>query len=266
MAMWMEANLITYSTVMKGFCQEGDMPAALATFEELRKNRKYQPDEIVYNTILDGCVQAQLVGEGERIFADMQTSTIAPSNYTVTCMAKLMGQARKVDRAIEIATATAQKYRFRLNSHVYSALLHGCVMARDTGRAMSTYEKATRERVQPEAKACQGLVRLLMNTGDCVKAVSILRAMLRVSANAPVASGEKATTLAFEDSFLNDVLESARNGEEGPALAMSLLADIQEARPSYREGVNSGASPASRQQQRSNARGGSRASPGSWRS
>jgi pentatricopeptide repeat protein len=258
----LEANLITYSTVMKGFCQEGNMVAALTTFEELHKSRKYKPDEIVYNTILDGCVQAQLVSEGEKIFADMQASSIAPSNYTVTCMVKLMGQARRVDRAIEIATATAQRYRFRLNSHVYSALLHACIMVRDTCRAVSTYEKASQERVLPDAKACQGLVRILMTSGDHVKAVSILRSMLRMSASTPAASGERSGT-SFDDSFLNDVLEAVRKGEGGPALANNLLADIQESRPTYREGV-AGASFASRQQ-RSNVRA-PRTSTGNWRS
>jgi pentatricopeptide repeat protein len=257
----LEANLITYSTLMKGFCQEGDIPAALATFEELQKNGKNQPDEIVYNTILDGCVQAKLVKEGEKIFADMQASRIAPSNYTVTCMIKLMGQARRVDRAIEIATATAQRYRFRLNSHVYSALLHACIMVRDTSRAVSTYEKASQERVLPDAKACQGLVRILMTSGDHVKAVSILRSMLRMSSSTPAAYSEK-TGAPFDESFLNDVLGTVRKGEEGATLAKNLLADIQETRPTYREGVG-GASPASRQQ-RSNARA-PRTSTGNWR-
>jgi pentatricopeptide repeat protein len=101
----LEANLITYSTLMKGFCQAGDMPAALKTFEKLKKSHKFQADEIVYNTMIDGCVTHRLPLEGEKLFADMQQSGVTPSRYTATCMVKLLSEAGQIDRAQEIQEA-----------------------------------------------------------------------------------------------------------------------------------------------------------------
>merc|ERR1719399_2046516 len=67
-----KANLITYSTVLKGHCLRGDIRAAFDVLNEMRAQTNFKPDEIMYNTLLDGCAQASLVEEGLRILKLMQ--------------------------------------------------------------------------------------------------------------------------------------------------------------------------------------------------
>jgi pentatricopeptide repeat protein len=93
----LEPNLITYSTMIKGFCQRGDMPAAFNVLEDLKKDLpNNKPDEVVFNTLLDGCAQSGLAAEGEWLLREMQAQDIQPSNYTLTVMVKLMGQSRRL--------------------------------------------------------------------------------------------------------------------------------------------------------------------------
>merc|ERR1719161_240525 len=77
----LQPNIITFSTLVKGFCQRGDIPAAMKILEDVRKDPHLQPDEVMFNTILDGCAANGLVAEGERVFAEMQAQGLQPGNY-----------------------------------------------------------------------------------------------------------------------------------------------------------------------------------------
>ncbi|OLP93490.1 Pentatricopeptide repeat-containing protein, chloroplastic [Symbiodinium microadriaticum] len=57
-------DLITYSTLLKGYCQVGDLDKALQACG-------MQCDELVYNTLMDGCVKANDLSAGVGLFAEM---------------------------------------------------------------------------------------------------------------------------------------------------------------------------------------------------
>lgn len=46
--------LIAYSTMIKGFCKYQRLESAFSLFRDL-KNREISPDEVLYNSLLDGC-------------------------------------------------------------------------------------------------------------------------------------------------------------------------------------------------------------------
>merc|ERR1719355_291185 len=50
-------NIITYSTMLKGHCQNGNLQAGFAILEQMKKEQGLKPDEIMYNSLLDGCAQ-----------------------------------------------------------------------------------------------------------------------------------------------------------------------------------------------------------------
>jgi len=221
----LQPNLVTYSTVIKGFCQHGDLPAALEALAELRASG-LQPDEIVYNTLLDGCLQASLVHDGERLFRQMQQEGVHASNYTLTVMVKLMGQARRVDRAFEIVEMSTRRFRFRPNAHVCNALVQACLLAKDTNRAAEAYEQMVRDRIGPDPRVCHALVRALLQAGSLVRAVSIVRAATGINGGWYTAGSD------LEDTFLSEMLSLlVAKGNEGVPLAKALLADLQSVRP-----------------------------------
>merc|ERR1719387_471083 len=88
-------NLITYSTVLKGYCLRGDITAAFQVIDEMRRETRFKPDEIMYNTLLDGCAQANLMEEGLKLLEQMQTEGIRPSNFTLSILVKMASHARQ---------------------------------------------------------------------------------------------------------------------------------------------------------------------------
>lgn len=225
-------NLITYSTMIKGYCQKGDMTAALSTLEQLRKARNLKPDEIVYNTILDGCAQHGLPAEGGRLFEEMQAEGVQPSGYTVAAMVKMMGQGRQLDRAFQMVREVSQKYRIKPNSHTHTALIQACLQCRDVPRAVGAWEHAVRERVQPDGRACMPLIRGLIAAGNHIQAASVLRTTVGLTGKADRHAAHPGAPVV-DDRFVGDAISSLAAGGSAP-LAASLLADFKRARPRAR--------------------------------
>merc|ERR1719253_1588984 len=88
-----EPDIITYSTIVKGYCQAGDVDRAFEVLEEMKRDSKFAPDEILYNSLLDGCAKQHRVDEALSLLEDMKASGTAPSNYTLSILVKLMGRA-----------------------------------------------------------------------------------------------------------------------------------------------------------------------------
>jgi len=227
----LEPNLITYSTVIKGVCQKGDMSAAFSVLKDLRAATGVKADEIVYNTMLDGCATAGLVSEGEQLLEEMKKDGLSPTNYTLTVMVRLMGQGRQLNRAFELIDTFAQKHRIRANSHVFTALVQACLTCRDLPRASEAFERALRSRVQPDQKVCQSLIRSLIANGQAEYAVGLLRSLLGL----PVSRLPTLASCTLDDTFITEAISCLlESGSEACALAPPLVADIRTVRPKLR--------------------------------
>merc|ERR1719460_1041227 len=93
-----EPDIITYSTIVKGYCQSGDVARAFQVLEEMKRDGRFAPDQILYNSLLDGCAKEHRVDEALQLLEDMRTSGITPSNFTLSILVKLMGRARRLNQ------------------------------------------------------------------------------------------------------------------------------------------------------------------------
>merc|ERR1719359_1813951 len=133
-------NVITYSTMLKGHCQNGNMQEGFSILERIKKDSHLKADEIVYNSLLDGCAQNNLVDEGLRLLEEMQSAGVHPSNFTLSVLVKLMNRARKLEQAFSLVADITKKYKFHPNVHVYTNLVHACVSNQQLSRGMGILE------------------------------------------------------------------------------------------------------------------------------
>merc|ERR1719240_1892744 len=103
----LEPDLITFSTLLKGYCHIGDLDKALQLAEAI-KARGLRCDELVYNTLMDGCVKANDVTAGVGLFEEMVHAGMRPSSITHSILARLHQRAGYEDDATE---AVAQLYQ-----------------------------------------------------------------------------------------------------------------------------------------------------------
>eukprot|EP00928_Gymnodinium_smaydae_P095383 TRINITY_DN819_c0_g6_i1.p1 TRINITY_DN819_c0_g6~~TRINITY_DN819_c0_g6_i1.p1 ORF type:complete len:633 (-),score=129.09 TRINITY_DN819_c0_g6_i1:163-2061(-) len=83
-----EPDLITYSTLLKGYCHFGDLDRALQVAATI-KDCGLTCDELVYNTLMDGCVKANDLSAGIGLFAEMTQAGMQPSSITHSILLRL---------------------------------------------------------------------------------------------------------------------------------------------------------------------------------
>merc|ERR1719375_1203893 len=158
-------NIITYSTMLKGHCQNGDVQSGFKILEQIRKDPELKPDEIMYNSLLDGCAQNNLVNEGLRLLEEMQAEQVRPSNFTLSVLVKLMSRARRLDQAFSLVEDLSAQYKLRPNVHVYTGLIQACIFNQALQRGVSVLEQMVSERVAPEGRTYAILLRACMSRG-----------------------------------------------------------------------------------------------------
>jgi pentatricopeptide repeat protein len=52
-----EPDMITYSTIMKGYCSSGDLNKGLELLQDMEVSGQFAPDEVMYNSLLEGCAK-----------------------------------------------------------------------------------------------------------------------------------------------------------------------------------------------------------------
>merc|ERR1719378_1223572 len=90
-----EPDVITYSTLVKGYCLSGDVDRAFQVLREMKQDGKYAADEILYNSLLDGCAKQNRVEKAIQLLDEMRATGVNPSNYTLSILVKLLGRARR---------------------------------------------------------------------------------------------------------------------------------------------------------------------------
>eukprot|EP00933_Yihiella_yeosuensis_P072710 TRINITY_DN811_c0_g2_i1.p1 TRINITY_DN811_c0_g2~~TRINITY_DN811_c0_g2_i1.p1 ORF type:complete len:1116 (-),score=308.71 TRINITY_DN811_c0_g2_i1:300-3647(-) len=228
-----EANLITYSTRIKGHCSVGELEQGFQVLEQMRRETKMKPDEIMYNSLLDGCAQNGLVEEGLKLLETMQDEGVSPSNFTLSLLVKMMSRARKLDNAFQLVDEISAKFHLQPNVHVYTNLIQACIYSRQLPRAMNTMETMLEAHIQPESRTYNILVRACLQQGKLDLALGLLRAALGLQ-QFEVEFLEKyrstATCYNLDYSLVSECLMGLLD-HGGRELAAQLLTDVKQHKP-----------------------------------
>merc|ERR1719387_3096720 len=227
-------NLITYGSVLKGHCLKGDIRAAFEVLDDMRNSTKLKPDEIMYNTLLDGCAQANLCEEGLKILQTMQQEGIRPSNYTLSILVKLMSHARRLDQAFSLVDQLTKKYRFKPNAPVYGNLVQACLVNKDLQRALGLLEQMAKDRVTPDVRTYCCLIRTYLSGGLLDNAALVFRAALGLPCTAPYPVGSDARGGKGLEDLANEVLNALIARGRSEDLAAPIFADTRKHKPGLR--------------------------------
>lgn len=224
-----EPDIITYSTIVKGYCLEGDVDRAFHVLEEMKSDDKFAPDEIMYNSILDGCAKQHRVDEALKVLQEMKSAGVAPSNYTLSILVKLLGHARKLNQAFRMVEDLSSKNGFRPNIQVYTCLVQACVLNRRLDRALELYNQMIGDSgCAADEKFYAVLVRGCLQLHQPLKAVEVVRAAFQLPGHGLAQpSRPNAPVVGVETRAVEEVVGKlqASGAEEQAALA-DLEADL----------------------------------------
>merc|ERR1719263_2394634 len=103
---------------------------------------------------------------------------IAPSNFTLSIMVKMLNRARKFEQAFSLVEEITGQYKFKANVHVYTNLMQGCIASRQLSRAMAVLETMVKERVYPDCRTYGILIRASLYEESYQQADALLRSAL----------------------------------------------------------------------------------------
>jgi len=217
-----EPDIITYSTIIKGYCLSGEVERAFSVLEEMKKDGHFQPDEIMYNSILDGCAKQRNVNDALRMLEEMTQAGIKPSNYTLSIMVKLLGNARRLGQAVQMVDDLSKKHRIKPNIQVYTCLVHACFQNRRYERALEVYNNMVNDGCPGDEKFYTVLARGFLQLHMPMKAIDVIRASYKLAGNLP--TGARAVGVEA----LEEICSKIRSfGPEEQKAADALLEELR---------------------------------------
>merc|ERR1719388_333439 len=226
-----EPDIITYSTIVKGYCLSGDVDRAFEVLEDMKRDSKFAPDEILYNSLLDGCAKQHRVEEAIRLLEDMKQSGVAPSNYTLSILVKLLGRARRLSQAFTLIEELCATHGFRPNIQVYTCLMQACIYNRQMDKAMQLHDTMIEEAgCQPDQKLYTVLARGCLHASLSQKAVRVVRCAYQLLGHG-MATPKRGQAAGVESKLLEELVSTLNWGNAGDKeAAQQLIADLKEHR------------------------------------
>jgi len=227
-----EPNLITYSAILKGYCQENRLDEAFELMEGMVQTTKFKPDEIMYNTLLDGCARKGLYDKGIALLGDMEASGINPTNFTLSVIVKLCSRAKRLERAFTMVGEISTKYRFKPNVHVYDNLIQACIQNKDLRRSINVFEQLLNAGVRPDTRSYSLLLRACVDAGEAQDAAGFMRAAVGLRGVHPQLMGHSANMLqpqgGLPQALVSEIIEGIAGHQcHDEALAVALLKDLR---------------------------------------
>jgi len=218
-----EPDIVTYSTLVKGFCYVGSLDRALKIFRDMQKDGKCAPDEVLFNSLLGGCAKEFRLDEALSLLSDMRKCGIAPSNYTLSMLVKLMCRCRRLEQAFTMLEDISKEYNFKINIQVYTCLIQGCFHNGCIDKALTVYDKIMNEKLLPDAMTYTVLVRGCLRAGNNSKAAELVRHANGIGLES---SRSKAAPPGVGAGCLDDVVAALGGPEskEGVLLLMDVCA------------------------------------------
>merc|ERR1719482_1371430 len=218
-------DVITYSTLVKGYCQAGDIDKGYQVLKEMVDNGVHEPDEILYNSLLDGCAKQHRVDDALKLLEDMHKHHVRPSNFTLSILVKLLGRSRRLNQAFSMVEETCKRFDLQANIHVYTCLLFACFQNRQLPRALQLHDSMITEAgVEPDERTYAVLARGCLGAGSTEKAANVVRAAYRLNPQGLVMP-QRAP--GIEIRVLEEVMNALSAAPNAEQLAVPLLADLK---------------------------------------
>jgi pentatricopeptide repeat protein len=197
----------------------------------MKRDSKFAPDEILYNSLLDGCAKQHRVDEALNLLEDMKASGTAPSNYTLSILVKLMGRARRLGQAFALIEDLCATHGFRPNIQVYTCLIQACIHNRQIDRALQLHDTMIEEAgCQPDQKLYTVLGRGCLQAGLLNKAAKVVRVAYQLPGH-DMAVPKWGNPAGIESKLLEEVVSTLSAGSKAEKeITNELVVDLKEYR------------------------------------
>eukprot|EP00929_Paragymnodinium_shiwhaense_P029747 TRINITY_DN16992_c0_g1_i4.p1 TRINITY_DN16992_c0_g1~~TRINITY_DN16992_c0_g1_i4.p1 ORF type:complete len:614 (-),score=108.24 TRINITY_DN16992_c0_g1_i4:86-1927(-) len=170
-------DMVTYSTLIKGLCDDRRLETALQLLQEMRE-AGLAPDEVVYNSLFSGCRMGGNIQLCKKLYSVMVSSGIKPTDAIFSNLICLYAQCRCLGEAIELLSREPVIHGVVPAPRVFVQLISSCIRERQGRRAIHCYDLLTSHHT-PQADAHHTMLNLCLRLNMFDTAAAILVAATR---------------------------------------------------------------------------------------
>merc|ERR1719198_2317977 len=147
----------------------------LALLRDVESGTQFVPDEVMYNSLLDGCAKQNRMDDALNLLSKMKAAGVAPSNYTVSIMIKLLGRQRRLSQAFAMVEGLIKDQGIRPNIQVYTCLMQACFSNKQLGKALAVHDQCVESGCALDEKAYVALASGCVQARAPEKAADVVR-------------------------------------------------------------------------------------------
>ena len=141
----------TYSILINGIkstnTNKEELLKTINLLEKLEKlGGQFQPDEILYNSLIDACVKFNEINKALCLFEEMKKKNIEPSAITYGILIKAFGKMNDLVKAFKIFEQIKLN-NLKINDVTYGCLLDACVKNNRIDLALVLFEKIKQDNI-----------------------------------------------------------------------------------------------------------------------
>jgi len=167
----------TYSTLIKGIKNSKDknpdnLEKAFNLLDDLISS-ELQPDEILFNCLIDACVKFNNLPRAEDAYKQMLYSGVVPSPVTFGILIKAYGNSGMLEKAFNIFETCIKKRGVIPNDVTYGCLMDACIKSNNINSLIKVYEQMKKDGVKLNTILYTTLIKGFSRVKRLDKALSI---------------------------------------------------------------------------------------------
>jgi pentatricopeptide repeat protein len=144
-----QPDLITYSTVIKGYSRVRDANKVLDIYYYLKGREDIIMDEVIFNSILDGLLKSQRFEDALRVYEDMKRHEIKRSNATFSILIKIFSKMNNVEKAVEVYNEMISE-KLKPSLITYTSILQILIKSKRIQNAIEIFEEILQNKMNPD--------------------------------------------------------------------------------------------------------------------
>jgi len=144
-----QPDLITYSTVIKGYSRLLDSDKVLDLYYYLKGRQDMVLDEVIYNSVLDGLLKSGKYEECLKVYEDMVKHEVSRSNATYSILIKLFSKMNHVEKAVEVYNEMIS-HKIKPTLITYTAILQILIKTKRIQNAIEIFEEILLNKMNPD--------------------------------------------------------------------------------------------------------------------
>lgn len=183
----LEMNVVLYTTLIKAYTKVKDLNSALDVYYTMLSDSNVAPNIVVYNAILDCCVECQNTKKLNEIYQQIRDKAINANNtdntpqpdlITYSTVIKGYARAKDIEKVFDIYAFLKENIdQFKLDEIIFNSILDGCAKTGNYTRAMDIHKDMSDLNIQKSNVTYSILVKIYSNAGHENKAMAILEEM-----------------------------------------------------------------------------------------